>query len=106
MTIRHIVILNFKKGVHQDYTELLNSTKPLILQIPGIISYKIYLNESHYTPEDVISFGVELIFKDQEALNIFMEHPLHYEANAIFEKYLADPAYMVLTHELNIATSD
>ena len=59
---------------------ILETTKPLILQIPGIISYDIYEN--------------------QDALEVFLGHPKHYEANKIFEKCLADPAYMVLTHEL------
>ena len=100
MKIRHIVILNFKKSHQQNYVALLETTKPLILQIPGIISYDIYENESRYTPDNIISLGVEIIFKNQDALEIFMDHPKHYEANKLFENYLADPAYMVLTHKL------
>ncbi len=97
--IRHIVILNFKKNLHEDYYSLLCSTKSLILEIPGIIKYEIFKNESKYTPADIYSLGVEILFEDRAALNVFMAHPKHYEANIIFEKYLADPPYMVLTHE-------
>ena len=100
MKIRHIVIINFKKSYQQDYISLLEQTRPLVSQIPGIISYDIYENESKYTPNDVISLAVEIIFEDQGALETFMDHPKHYEADKIFEKYLADPAYMVLTHKL------
>lgn len=99
--IRHIVILNFKKGAHEDYLALLESTKPLILSISGVDSYSIYENESQYTPENVCSFGVELFFKNEAGLCNFMKDPAHYEANSYFEKYLADPAYMVLTHKVN-----
>lgn len=100
MEIRHIVILNFKKNHQQNYIALLETTKPLISQIPGIISYDIYENESRYTPDHIISLGVEIIFENQDALETFMDHPKHYEANRLFEKYLADPAYMVLTHKV------
>ena len=100
MKIRHIVIINFKKSHQQDYMSLLQKTKPLISKIPGIINYNIYENESKYTPAGFISFGVEIIFEDQSALATFMEHPKHYEANALFEEYLADPPYMVLTHKV------
>ncbi len=103
MKIRHIVIINFKKNINQDYSKLLKSTEPLILQISGVDSYRIYKNESHYVPENIVSFGVEIVFKDRESLKFFMDSPLHYEANAIFESYLAEPAYMVLTHELGMA---
>ena len=65
-----------------------------------LLVYSIYENESKYTPGDIISLGVEIIFENQSALEIFMDHPKHYKANKIFEKYLADPAYMVLTHKL------
>ena len=71
MKIRHIVIINFKKNYQQDYIALLEKTKPLISQIPGIISYSIYENESKYTPGDIISLGVEIIFENQSALEIF-----------------------------------
>jgi heme-degrading monooxygenase HmoA len=99
--IRHIVILHFKKNLHNDYFQLLQSTRPLISQIPGIITYNIFKNESKYTPEYAYSLGVEIIFKDENALEVFMNHPKHYEANAIFESYLADPSYMVLTHKID-----
>lgn len=69
-------------------------------QIPGIISFKLYLNYSKYIPENISSVGVEILFEDKKALDVFMNHPKHFEANAIFEKYLADPPYMVLTHEI------
>lgn len=97
--IRHIVILHFKKS-SLDYLALLEKTRPLVAQIPGIVSYKLYPNESKYVPENVTSIGVEILFKDRKALKVFMEHPKHFEANAIFEKYLADPPYMVLTHQI------
>ena len=100
MKVRHIVILHFKKTCNQDYFKLLELTRPLISQIAGIISYNIYKNESKYIPDDIISLGIEIIFENQGALETFMGHPKHYEANTIFEKYLADPAYMVLTHKL------
>ena len=97
--IRHIVILHFKKSFNTDYLQLLEDTKPLISQIPGVISYNIYENKSKYTPENIFSLGVEIIFKDEYALETFMNHPKHYEANALFEEYLADQGYMVLTHQ-------
>jgi hypothetical protein len=97
--IRHIVILHFQKKP-VDYMALLEQTKPLLKEIPGITQYSLYANESKYVPENVISIGVEILFKDRHALETFMKHPKHFEANAIFEKYLADPPYMVLTHEL------
>jgi hypothetical protein len=99
--IRHIVILHFKKDIQINYTKILISTKPLILEIPGIIRYEIFQNMSKYTPNHVFSLGVEIIFKDEEALNTFMEHPNHCQANAMFESYLSDPPYMVLTHKIS-----
>ncbi len=78
----------------------MEKTRPFVDCIPGIISHDIYSNDSKYVPEDIYSLGIEIIFKDQSALDLFMKHPKHYEANAIFEKYLADPPYMVLTHEV------
>lgn len=44
--------------------------------------------------------GVEFLFENSVALDAFMDDPKHYEANAIFERYLADPPYMALTHEV------
>jgi quinol monooxygenase YgiN len=96
--IRHIVIVQFRKGAHEDYRQLLEETKPFIKQIPGVMTYEIFENDSKYVPETNISFGVEIQFENQAALDVFMQHPKHYEANALFEKYLADPPYMVLTH--------
>lgn len=101
MMMRHIVILHFKKNLDKNYFKLLESTKPLISQISGIIKYSIYKNESKYTPDDVCSLGVEIIFQDKNALENFMLHPKHYEANAIFESYLANPGYFVLTHQIS-----
>lgn len=98
--IRHIVILHFKADSQKNYDSLLEDTKPLIFKIPGVISYEIFKNESKYTPNGVYSLGVEINFKDEEALNVFMEHPNHYKANAMFEEFLSDPGYMVLTHKL------
>lgn len=96
--IRHIVILQFKKTTI-DYLSLLEKTRPLLKEIPGILKYSIYPNKSKYTPENQISIGIEILFQDKNALDGFMKHPKHFEANAIFEGYLADPPYMVLTHE-------
>lgn len=98
--IRHIVILYFKKDKQQDYFKLLEATKPFIAEIPGILSYKIYKNQSKYTPANVFSLGVEIIFENKGALDVFMNHPKHYEANALFENYLAQPPFAVLTYEL------
>ena len=98
--IRHIVILHFQKKFNKDYLSLLEKTRPLLVGIPGLISFQIFPNSSKYVPEEIFSIGVEIIFEDKDALNVFMNHPKHYEANAIFEKYLADPSYMVLTHEV------
>ena len=97
--IRHIVIINFQKDLKKDYLEILEKTKPFLAQIPGIKSYEIFTNISKYTPENVSSFGVEILFEDKHALEVFMNHPKHYEANALFEKYFANPPYAVLTHE-------
>jgi hypothetical protein len=83
-----------------DYFKLLEGTRPFISQISSIVSYNIYINESKYTPGNIPSLGVEIIFQDQNAFENFIVHPKHYEANAIFESYLADPAYFVLTHQI------
>lgn len=98
--IRHIVILNFKKQMQADYLTILENTKPLIEQIPGILKYQIYPNVSTYVPQNVESFGIEIVFQNSHALDIFMIHHAHYKANSMFEKYLSDPAYMVLTHKI------
>ena len=98
--IRHIVIINFKKSLHEDYPGLLEKTRPFLEHIPGIVSYKIFPNKSKYVPENVYGIAVEIIFENKAALDGFMEHPKHTEANAIFEAYLADPPFMVLTHEI------
>lgn len=100
--IRHIVILHFKKDCNKNFLDLLEKTKPLILEIPGILKYNIFNNESKYTPIHIISFGIELLFKNKDSFNTFMTHPKHYEANKLFEDYLATPGYMVLTHELEM----
>jgi heme-degrading monooxygenase HmoA len=97
--IRHIVIINFKKN-NRDYLALLEKTRPILADIKGLLSYKLYKNESSYTPKNVISIGVEILFEDHKAYDLFMKHPKHYEANKIFEQYLAEPPYMVLTHQL------
>jgi|JI9StandDraft_1071089.scaffolds.fasta_scaffold04721_1 hypothetical protein len=81
--IRHIVIPHFQKKYGLDFEGLLETTRPLLAKISG----------------DVASLGVEILFEDKEALDLFMDHRKHFEANAIFEKYLADPPYMVLYRE-------
>jgi len=86
--------------MHKDYFLLLENTRVFIEAIPGVLVYKIIPNHSKYVPDNVESFGVEIHFKSSKELNVFMEHPKHYEANATFEEYLADPPYMVLTHEV------
>ncbi len=98
--IRHIIILHFQKDLHEDYLSLLEQTRPMLDQIPGITSFQVFRNESRYVPEDIQSVGVEMFFADEAALDVFMKHPKHHEANSIFEKYLADPPFMVLTHEI------
>jgi quinol monooxygenase YgiN len=97
--IRHIVILQFYKD-GKDYLRLMKQTIPLVKQIPGIVSYELFPNQSKYIPQNITSIGLEIKFKDQNALDVFMTHPNHYKANAIFEKYLANPPYMVLTHPI------
>ena len=82
--IRHIVILHFKKS-DADYLALLEKTRPFLNQIPGIISYNLYKNNSRYVPKNIVSVGVEIIFKDNRALDVFMNHPKHFEANAILK---------------------
>lgn len=99
--IRHIVILYFDKKYDRDYLGLLEYTRPLVVQIPGVVKYSVFGNQSKYVPENVISVGVEIFFEDEAALNLFMNHPKHYEANSLFEKYLVAPGYMVLTHEVD-----
>jgi hypothetical protein len=37
-----------------------------------------------------------------KALEAFMNHPKHYEANTIFESYLAAQGFMVLTHKIEL----
>jgi len=80
--IRHIVILNFKKNDRLDYLTLLESTRPVVAQIQGIVKYNIYRNESQYTPPHIESLGVEIIFENHHALETFMTHPKHHEARA------------------------
>ena len=96
--IRHTVIVQFKKGLleEHEYSSILWDAGNLIKQIPGVREYETSYNDSKFIPEDVTSLGVEIIFENQAALDVFMEHPKHFEANALFEKYLAD-APMVLT---------
>ena len=98
--IRHIVILHFQRKFHQNFLDLLEKTRRIINQIPGIENFQIFENKSRYVPKDAISFGIEITFKDENALEQFMNDPRHYQANAIFEEYLADPPYMVLTHKI------
>ena len=97
--LRHIIIIHFKKS-SLDYLALMEKTRPYINQIPGILSYQLFKNNSKYVPKNVSSIGVEIHFKDAHALDVFMKHPKHYEANAIFEKFMADPDFMVLNHEI------
>lgn len=98
--IRHIVIVQFKKGMHENYLDLMEQTRPLLQAIPGLVSVDFFENESKYTPSENESIGVEILFDDRKALEEFMQNPKHFEANAVFEKYLASPPYMVLTHGL------
>ncbi|MCH9621275.1 MAG: hypothetical protein S4CHLAM20_06940 [Chlamydiia bacterium] len=98
--LRHIVIINFIKNNEKDFSALLESTRTYVAQIPSVVSYDIFINESAYTPENIESFGVEIFFKNKAGLEEFMKHPKHYEANALFEQYLADPPFMVLTHQV------
>jgi hypothetical protein len=51
-------------------------------------------------PENMESIAAEFIFEDEKSLDLFMNHPKHYEANELFKSYLADPPFMVLTHEI------
>ena len=99
--IKHVVIINFEKKFNINYQALLEETKPLILSIPGVLKYEIFKNESHYTSENIISFGVEINFENWSALEVFMTHSNHFDANRRFEKYLATPPFMVLTYETN-----
>ncbi len=99
--IRHLIILHFREGLHEDYPALLADAKRLVLQIPGLVNFVIYSYESRFVPDGIYCLGVEIVFEDRHALDVFMEHPKHYEANALFEQYLADPGYMVLTHEVS-----
>ena len=94
--------MQFKKDLLTDdeYSSILWQTRALIIEIPGIREYDIFRNDSKYVPEQISGFGVEIIFENQKALDIFMKHPKHFVANALFEKYLADPPYMVLTHHI------
>jgi hypothetical protein len=85
--IRHIVIINFQRNLYEDYFSLLEKTKPILMQIPGITSYKIFPNSSKYISQNVCSFGVEIIFEDKNALEIFMAHPKHYEGRTAVYPY-------------------
>jgi quinol monooxygenase YgiN len=99
-TIRHIVIINFRIEEKENAISGMNKTRSLVAKIPGIISYSIFENISQYTDKDHFSVGVEILFEDKEALEVFMKDEKHYEANALFESYLSTPAYMVLTHKV------
>ena len=72
--IRHIVIIQFRED-RRDYLALMKKTIPIVKQIPGIISYELFENQSKYVPQNMTSVGVELKFKDQKALEYFMAHP-------------------------------
>ena len=97
--IRHIVILQFKNN-GRDYLSLMEQTRPLVQAIPGVVSYEIFENQSRYVPKHKCSIGVEIKFLNQAALDVFMAHPNHYAANAMFEQYLEDPPFMALTHKI------
>lgn len=96
--IRHIVILNFHKNKHKDYLSLMEKTRPFVEKIPGILSYRIFFNESKYVAENIDSIGVEILFENNKSLEGFMAHPNHEKANQIFWDFLADPPFMTLTH--------
>lgn len=100
MPIKHIVILNFDKSHAVDFMGLMEKTRPYIEDMRGVTRYAIHENESKYTPDHVFSVGVEIDFKDNEALESFMQDQKHYEANALFEAYLADSPYAVLTYHV------
>lgn len=100
MAIRHIVILNFKKNDQVNFLDLMEPTRPLIENMEGISGYHIYKNESHYTPREISSIGIQIDFDSETALESFMNNPKHYEANKLFEGYLADPPFSVLTHHI------
>lgn len=95
MPIRHIVILNFRKNDQIDYIQLMGKTRPLIENMNGVTEYSIYKNESKHTPDNIFSVGVQIDFEDKKSLDSFMET---LEANALFEKHLANPPFSVLTH--------
>ena len=101
MTIRHIVILNFKKETGVNYYELLQTTHALIDTMPGVIDYMIYKNESKYTPDDTTSIGIQINFENDVSLETFMENPLHFVVNDTFKHFLSDPPFMVLTYHEN-----
>lgn len=94
--IKHIVIINFRKS-QKNYLGVLEKTRSIVLSLPGVEKIVIVPNESQYVPKDVISYGYLIDFKDQKALDHFMKDPKHFEANALFEKDLADPPFAVLT---------
>lgn len=97
--IRHLVIIYFDKTKKIDAEKGLKKTPPLVRQIKGVLDYKIYNNLSHYTPDNCFSLGVEILFEDQSALEAFMTHPLHKEANQLFEHYMIPPSFAALTYE-------
>ena len=94
--IRHIVIFQFQKGKHDNYSELLEDTKAFVDQIPNVLNYQIYPDRSKYVPVNVERFGVEVQLENLDALDIFMEHPKHIELKNTLIGYLADQPYMVL----------
>ena len=100
MPIRHIVILNFKKNDQVNFLDLMESARPLIENMEGISGYHIYKNESRYIPREISSIGVQIDFDSEAALESFMNNPKHYEANKLFEEYLADPPFSALTHHV------
>jgi hypothetical protein len=101
--IRHVVIVQFRKIEGVDYKQILEKTRELVTEIPGVMSYQIHPNMSHYVPKEIESWGVEILFENEEALKTFMSHSKHFEANALFENYLADPPYLVLTHQASFS---
>ena len=100
--IRHIVILYFQKNPQKDFLGLLEKTKPIVNQIPGVLKFEIFPNINKYVPSHLSSFCFEIIFANKRALENFMIDPRHDEAEAIFEEYLADPPYVFLTHEMTV----
>ena len=78
MTIRHIVLLPFKKSLlKQDIEQVMTAIGDLKKSIPQILSFSWGENNSIEHLEQGYFHGFVMEFKDEEARGIYLNHPEH-----------------------------